>query len=156
MKRALILPALLLIGCSAISTLQAVVDSTAAAIPIFQAAGVNIPAVAVTYVNDVAQCVAGQNGATTPTDAQLLAIAGCLGTKVAPTLPPGTASTIVSIISSVVNDVAAFLAQHPAPMPTLTSARSHLSTSDSTKLKLMESKAASTINQLAPFKPKVN
>ena len=134
---------LLMTGCSAISTLEAVVDATEAAIPILQAAGAPIPPVVLTYVTDVGQCIAGQNGSTAPTDAQLLAVAGCLGSAVAPSLPPGVGSAIANIVSTIATDVSKFLAQHPPPTAAAKLARGGhpLSAKDAAKFSTLKTRA---------------
>jgi hypothetical protein len=93
-----------------LTSLQTLVNVTAAAIPILEAANVPIPPSVPAYVGDVAQCIAN---ATSPTPAQLVAIGGCLASKVAPTLGPGIPDAVVTIISQIAADVAAYLAQHP-------------------------------------------
>ena len=86
-KQLILLPILLLAACSAISTLEAVVNATAAAVPILEAAGINVSPQAVTYIDAVANCAGSQSGSTAPTDQQILAIAGCMASQIAPTLP---------------------------------------------------------------------
>ena len=104
----------LLSACgNAFQTLQDIVAATEAAVPILQAAGVNIPPQVNTYVGDVAACVAGTDGAQ-PTATELLQISSCLAGLVAPQLPPGVAQAVVTIIGQVIQDVSTYLSQHPA------------------------------------------
>jgi hypothetical protein len=160
MRNPLLIVSLMLFsaGCTAISTLEAVVNATDAAIPILQAAGVQVPQAAVTYIQAVSDCTATQNGSTAPPDSQLLAIAGCLSTTVAPTLPTGAASTVVAILGVVASDVAKFLAQHPAPPAMLAKAKDPLSNvkalsaNDVAKLHALESKAADISNRCRKIK----
>ena len=98
-------------GCSTLSTLQAIVNITASAVPILAAAGVPIPPTLPLYVAAVADCI-GQADVASPTTGQLLTIASCLASQVAPVVPPGMPSTVVSIIQAVVTDVAAFVSQN--------------------------------------------
>ena len=152
LKRSAILVTLLLAGCSVLSTLEAVVNATAAAVPILQAAGVAVPAAAVTYIDAIAACAGDQNGSTAPTGSQVLAIAGCMAAQIQPILPPGTASTIVAIVGQVAQDVAKFLAQHP-PTVALNAKASHPTAPGySAKLKQIEAKAAGVHGTLKSLK----
>lgn len=105
---------LALTGCGILQSLQLIVDATAAAVPILQAEGVNVPPQAAAYIGDVAACIGNTFG--NPSPAQLLVIATCLGEKVKPTLPPGAAQALISIIDLVANDVAAYLTHPPVGM----------------------------------------
>lgn len=100
-----------LTGCSAsLTTLQVIVDSTEAAIPILQAAGVAVPTEVALYIGDVAACIGNTSGATA---AQLTSISACLTGKVAPQLT-GLPSAVVSIVGIVIQDVQKFLVKAPA------------------------------------------
>src|ERR1700679_1169098 len=105
---------LTLSGCGgALSTLTTIVTATEAAIPILEAAGVPIPPAVATYVADVAGCIATNGTNPSPSPVQLVAIAGCLASQVAPTLT-GLPSAIVGIVGQVAKDVAQYLSQVPA------------------------------------------
>lgn len=102
-----------LTGCGNILTpLQLIVDTTEAALPIIQAAGVAIPPQVVTYVGDVANCI-GQLGSGNTTAAQLAAVTSCLTSQVAPQLG-GLPGAVVQIVGLIVKDVQAFLTKAPA------------------------------------------
>jgi hypothetical protein len=101
-----------LTGCGNVLTpLQLIVDATADALPILQAAGVSVPAPVITYVGDVANCIGQLSG--TPTAAQLTAVGTCLTAEVAPQLG-GLPGAVVSIVGLVIKDVQAFLTKAPA------------------------------------------
>ena len=102
---------LLQTGCGVLSTLQVIVDTTAAAVPILQAAGVPIPPALPLYVADVAECIANVN-TNNPTTGELVSIAACLATHAAPQVPAGTPQAIANIIAAIAQDVANFLAQN--------------------------------------------
>lgn len=120
---------LTLSGCGgALSTLTTIVTATEAAIPILQAAGVPIPPAVSTYVADVAGCIASNGTNPSPTTAQLVAIAGCLASQVAPTLT-GLPSAIVGVIGQVAKDVAQYLTQVPAPTTQTAHAKSSVTLS---------------------------
>lgn len=97
-------------ACTPFASLQLIVDTTEAAIPILQSAGVPIPPQVAQYVGDVAGCIGGQVGNPDPT--QLALIASCLTEKVAPNLPPGTPQAVANIIAKIVQAVANYI-QHP-------------------------------------------
>lgn len=100
-----------LMACSTFTALQNIVNDTAAALPIIEAAGVPIPANVVSYVGDVANCIGMQTG--TPTPAQLVLIASCLATQVEPQLAPGIPQAVAAIVALVAKDVAIYLTQNP-------------------------------------------
>jgi len=152
LKRLLTISILLLAGCSVLSSLEAVINATASAVPILEAAGVNVPPQAVTYIDAVANCAGSQNGSTAPTDQQILAIAACMASQIAPTLPPGTASAIVSIVGAVAKDVANFLAQHPPAAPNPQTKLASMSAGDQAKVAAIEAKAAGVHAKLKALK----
>lgn len=157
MKRALcvFVFALCSVGCGSLDVLQAVVDSTAAAVPILQAAGVPIPPEVPTYISAVANCIGSQTGS--PTSTQLAAISGCLARQVAPTLPAGIPQAIANIISLVSQDVIRYLQAHPAPVVAVpaTVARQTVSnplgSRDTAKVEAMRIKAQATVVALKPL-----
>jgi hypothetical protein len=103
---ALLALTLALSGCSVLASLQIIVDATAAAVPVLEAAGVPIPPEVPTYIADVADCIGQQTG--TPTPAQLTSIASCLATKAVPQLS-GLPSAIVNIVAQIAMDVSQYL-----------------------------------------------
>jgi hypothetical protein len=139
-------------SCSNLNVLQAVVDSTAAAVPILQAAGVPIPPEVPTYISAVANCVGAQTGP--PTTQQLLAISACMAKTIAPTLKPGLPQAIVDIVALVSQDVLNYLQQNPppvvatTPLPAAKAASKPLSSGDVTKLDAMREKARQTVAAL--------
>jgi hypothetical protein len=137
------------VACSTLNTLQLIVDSTAAAVPILQAAGVPIPPQVPTYIAAVANCIASVPGAPTP--GQLLVISACLDKQLAPTLPPGIPQAVANIMALVIQDVTQYLAQNPAPVVGATTARklpTKLSAGDVAKFEAMRMKAQETVKAL--------
>jgi hypothetical protein len=157
-KRTILLVGLLasflaLQGCSVISDLGKVVDAAAAAVPILQSLGVNVPTLAVAYVDDVASCVAGQNGSTQPSSAQYAAIVGCLAGDVAPTLGPGVASAVVAIVAQIAKDVQNLLAENGPQTAVFMQIPAHkLSAKDTAKLKTIIAKAVTVHAALKPMR----
>lgn len=98
----------ILVACGAFTKLQTVIDAAAAAVPVLESAGVNIPPVVVAYVEGVAGCVANQVG--NPTPEQIAAITSCLAGIVVPTLPPGMAKEIVVVVQGLATAVENYLA----------------------------------------------
>lgn len=150
---AVVMLCLALSGCSAITTLQVVVDAVEVAIPVLQAAGVPVPPVVMTYVTEVSDCVANQNGSTAPSDTQLTAIAACLATKQIPDLPPGTSQAITDVITKIVKAVEKFLGQNPAPS-TAPAARPHhnMKPKDNVQFLALKAKAADNSAKLKAIK----
>ena len=144
---------LLLSGCSALTTLQVVVDAVEVAVPILQASGVPVPPVVLTYVTEVSDCVASQNGSTAPNDAQLTQIAACLASKQIPDLPPGTSQAITDVIKKIVQAVEKFLGHNPAPTPALAARKPHaLSHTDTVHFLAIKAKAADNSAKLKAMK----
>lgn len=144
---ALLACTMLTTSCSAITTLTNVINTVDLLLPILEASGVPVPPIVLTAVTDVAQCVAGQSGAT---GAQLLAIAACLSAVIAPSLPPGTDQTIANLIATLFKDISAFLQQHPAPVPA-PGVKPHaltLSASDAATLVKLEARATAQLARL--------
>lgn len=107
----LLFATLALTGCGfSLSPLQAIVDATAAALPILQAAGVPVPAQATMYVGDVANCIGSLT--TAPNASQIAAVSTCLTGQVAPQLT-GLSKTIVTAIGVVVQTVQQFITKAP-------------------------------------------
>jgi hypothetical protein len=141
-----LLLALVLVACGTLSTLQLIVDATAAAVPILQAAGVPIPASVPAYIAAVANCIGSQIG--TPTPAQIAAISECMAKQIAPTLPPGIPQAVADIVALIAQDVVNYLQQNPAPVVGSTHtahAITKLSDSDIAKLQAMRTKAQQTV-----------
>lgn len=137
---------LMLVACNTLQTLNALVVATEAAVPILEAAGVNVPASVSGYVADVASCIAGDSG--NPSASQILTISSCLAGKVAPTLPPGIPQAVATIIGQIAQDVAAYLQQHPAPAPGASVATPKLSATDLSHLKNLEDRARVVRNDI--------
>lgn len=104
--------ALALTACNSFTTLQAIVIAVEHAVAILNAAGVGVPAQAVTYVTAVASCISQDNNGN-PTAEQVAQITACLAGQVAPTLAPGTEQSVLNIVAILAQDVAAYLADHP-------------------------------------------
>lgn len=134
---------LLLSGCGVLTTLQTIVDATSAAVPILEAAGVPIPPAVPLYVAAVADCIGNAN-TTNPTTAELVQIAGCLATQIAPVLPPGTPEAVDNIIAAIIKDVAAFISQHDVQKLKASGAAVPLSPREKTQLLGMIAKAKLT------------
>lgn len=131
---------LVLSACSPLSTLQTIVDVTAEAIPILEAAGVPIPPQVATYVADVAGCIAGQTG--TPSPSQLATIGVCLVSQIVPSLtglPPGVAD----IIAKIAKAVETFLQQH-TPSSAKKLAGSQFSANDAQRFTELRARAKDT------------
>ncbi len=137
-------------GCSTLNVLQAVVDSTAAAVPILQAAGVPIPPQVPTYVAAVANCIGSVTGAPNPS--QLLTISACLDKQIKPILPPGEPQAVLDAIALVIQDVQDYLAANPPPVTgTAVAARklpTNLSAGDVAKFNVLRMKAQMTVAAL--------
>lgn len=135
--------AVLLSACGAVSALQAIVDSTAAAIPILQAAGVPVPPAVVLYVGAVAGCIASLPA--TPTTAQILTVSSCFSSQVAPSLPPGTPQVVVNIITAIIKDVTTFLNQNPPKKSVAAGTAKPLNPADLQKFQAMRLKSQQTV-----------
>lgn len=109
---AILPPVLMLQACSVnFPLIEKIVVDTASALPIFAAADPSLIApIFITYVGDVAGCVAN-SGPVAPS--QFLTIGACLASEIAPTLAPGTPQEVVSILASIANDVKAFVVAYP-------------------------------------------
>lgn len=105
-----LLSAILLVGCGILSTLQIIVDTTAAAIPVLQAAGVPIPPEVPLYIVAVADCI-GEADMANPTTGRLVTIASCLAQQVEP-LPAGIPEAIANLMAQIASAVANFIAQN--------------------------------------------
>jgi hypothetical protein len=147
--------AMALASCGTLNVLQAVVDSTAAAVPILQAAGVPIPPQVPAYIAAVADCIGSVSGAPNPT--QLATIAGCLAKQIAPTLPPGIPQAVANIVALIAQDVVNYLAANPAPVvgavPAARAAK--LSNADVAKFEMLRTKAQQTVVAIKAL-PKVS
>ena len=139
------------VACSKLAVLQAVVDSTAAAVPILEAAGVPIPPQVPAYVAAVADCIGMQTG--TPTTNQLLLVSACLGKEIAPTLPPGIPQAVAGVVQLVIQDVLNYLQQNPPPVVGVVAAHAPISLSagDVVKLQAMQAKAKATAEALRKY-----
>ena len=136
-------------GCSSLNVLQAVVDSTAAAVPILEANGVAVPPQVPVYIAAVANCIGSQPA--TPTPEEIAAISACFAKQIVPTLQPGVPSAVVQIVALVAQDVVNYLQQNPAPVTSAVAARkipASLSAGDLAKLQAMREKAAATVAAL--------
>lgn len=102
---------LAMLGCGVLSTLETIVNVTASAVPILAAVGVPIPPALPLYIAAVADCI-GSADVADPTTGQLVTIAGCLASQIAPIVPAGTPAAVVTIIEAVVKDVGEFLSQN--------------------------------------------
>ena len=129
----------LLAGCGAFTTLQIVVDAAEAAVPILEASDVPIPPQVITYVSDVAQCIAGQTGNPTPT--QILAMTTCMAGLVAPTLT-GLPAAVVAAVEAVAQAVEKYLAQQPT-IP----AKIHINPTQALKISQMKVKAQDVVRR---------
>jgi hypothetical protein len=145
--------ALVMTGCSSLSVLQAVVDATAAAVPILQAENVPVPPQVPVYLAAVSDCIGGQTG--NPTTAQLAEISACFAKQVAPALPTGVSRAVVNIVALVVQDVAKYLEKNPAPVaakgPTV-NRPIPLSAGDAAKVETMRGKAKQTTAAIKAIK----
>jgi hypothetical protein len=135
---------LVMVACGVLSTLQVIVEATAAAVPILQAAGVPVPAAVPLYVAAVAECI-GNADVADPTTGQLVTIANCLASQIAPILPAGTPSAVASIIQAIINDVGVFLSHNEvASMRDGTIKPRAMTAREASKFHALTSKARST------------
>jgi len=139
---------LMTVACSKLAVLQQIVDDTALAVPILEAAGVPIPPQVPAYVAAVANCIGMQPAQ--PTSAELLAISECLAKQIAPTLPPGLPQAVANIVALIVQDVQNYLNQNPVAIAVAKGARPivKLSAGDLAKLQAMRAKAQATVKAL--------
>lgn len=150
--------ALIMTGCGSLGVLQAVVDATAAAVPILQAENVPVPKEVPVYLAAVSDCIGGQTG--NPTTAQLAEISSCLARQIAPTLPAGVSRAVVSIVALVAQDVAKYLEKNLPPAPVVAakgptvSRPIPLSAGDVAKVEAMRGKARQTTAALKGIKTK--
>lgn len=136
----LLFVSLCLTGCGlSLGPIQAIVDATAAALPVLTAVGVPVPPQVALYVGDVAQCIGSLSG--TPTPNQLTTVSTCLANQVAPQLN-GLPKAVITIVSLVITDVQQFLVKAPAMQAQM--AKRTLSPAQVSQIATMQTKARTT------------